>query len=249
MYKVLLVEDEAFIRKGLRYVFDWEKEDCIVIDEADNGEVGLIKIKELRPDIVITDIKMPIKDGLEMLSEVVEDSTFVSILLSGYQEFSYAKQAVSLGVVDYLEKPVDFEQLRHVIAKSKTILEMKKSYLSQEEVKVLVPIEPKSVMVEKALSYIHAHYMEKITMQILCNECGCGATTLHNRFKKELNMTYVEYVNRYRISIALQYLQTTKYTISDIASLCGFADYAYFYDVFLKYVGYPVSKMKNFRKI
>lgn len=248
MYQVLIVEDEEFIRKGLRHVFDWEKEDCIVIDEASNGQIGLQKIKTLKPDIVITDIKMPIQDGLSMLKEASGQS-FVAILLSGYQEFSYAKQAVDLGVIGYLEKPVDFEQLQQVLTKAKQVFEMKKAYQMEEPAQLLKPISPKSIVVARAIAYIHEHYMEKITMQILCEACHCGATTLHNRFKQEMNMTYVEYLNRYRISQALQYLQTAQYTISEIALMCGFADYAYFHEVFLRYVGYPVTKMKNFRKI
>ncbi|MFM1603121.1 response regulator, partial [Helcococcus ovis] len=98
MYKVLLVEDELFIRRGLTYLFNWEKVNCTIIGEAENGQIGLEMIKKLNPDIVILDINMPILGGLDMLKQV-KNKNFESIILSGYDEFEYAKDAINQNAI------------------------------------------------------------------------------------------------------------------------------------------------------
>src|SRR5690625_2227474 len=106
MYKVLIVEDEEMIRIGMRYTIDWVKADCVVVAEAENGREGLKKIENFKPDIVITDINMPIMDGIQMLEKGAKYSAFSSIIVSGYDEFGLAKQAINLGVCEYLIKPL-----------------------------------------------------------------------------------------------------------------------------------------------
>lgn len=92
MYRVLLVEDEEIIRKGIRYSVPWEECGCSVVGEAENGAVGEEKIAELQPDIVITDITMPVKNGLEMIADTREKFNYIAIILTGYSEFEYAQQ-------------------------------------------------------------------------------------------------------------------------------------------------------------
>lgn len=86
MYRVLLVEDEEIIRKGIRYSVPWEECGCSVVGEAENGAVGEEKIAELQPDIVITDITMPVKNGLEMIADTREKFNYIAIILTGYPE-------------------------------------------------------------------------------------------------------------------------------------------------------------------
>lgn len=112
MYKVLLVEDEKMIRKGLAYNFDWIGCDCTIVGEAGNGEEGVEMIRSLNPDIVVTDVGMPIKNGIQMLEETMEAYGYEAIILSVYDEFHYAKAAMHLGVAEYLIKPLEYEQLK-----------------------------------------------------------------------------------------------------------------------------------------
>ena len=115
MLKVLLVEDENLIRRGLQYKMDWTEVNCVVVGEAATGKEGLARMRELRPDIVITDIRMPDMDGLEMLREGRAVCPFHAIIISGYGEFDYAQQAIRLGVAEYLLKPVDVNELRNCL--------------------------------------------------------------------------------------------------------------------------------------
>ena len=117
LLKVLIVEDEEVIRKGLEFAIDWMAMGCRVIATAPDAEEGLKLIKELEPDVVMTDICMPQMTGLEMLEEALKEHSFHSIVLTGFSEFGYAQQAIRMGVVDYLLKPVDEEELKAVVEK------------------------------------------------------------------------------------------------------------------------------------
>lgn len=119
MIKVLLIDDEAMILKGLRKLIDWEYLGAEIIGEADNGKAGLELIRTEQPDLVISDIFMPNLDGLEMLRLLREANSSVRVVfLSGYQEFTYARDAVKYGALDYLLKPVGREELASVILKA-----------------------------------------------------------------------------------------------------------------------------------
>ena len=112
MIKVFLVEDEKIIRKSIKNNVKWEENGFEFAGEAPDGEMALPMIEKLHPDIVITDIKMPFMDGLE-LSDILKKKMpkIQIIILSGYGEFDYAKEAIKIGVTDYLTKPVTGEQL------------------------------------------------------------------------------------------------------------------------------------------
>lgn len=99
MLKVFLVEDEIIMRKGIKNNIDWEKEGFQFIGEASDGELAYPMIKKMQPDILITDIKMPFMDGLELSSIVKKEIPEIKIIiLSGYNEFEYAKKAIGIGV-------------------------------------------------------------------------------------------------------------------------------------------------------
>ena len=117
MLKILVVEDEDIIRKGLVYTIDWISMGYVVVGEAPNGEEGLNLIRETHPDVVIADIKMPKMDGITMLREALKEVTFKSLILTSYAEFDYAQKAISLQVSDYILKPVDEEKLMETMRK------------------------------------------------------------------------------------------------------------------------------------
>src|SRR6056297_1606720 len=125
MYTIVIVEDEELIRKGLEYTFDWLNYDCVVIGEAKNGKEGYALINDIQPDIVITDIKMPILDGLEMLGSF-ENSTFETIVITGYAEFDYAQKAIKHNVYGFILKPIDHKKLGLVIEKTIKKIQKKK---------------------------------------------------------------------------------------------------------------------------
>ncbi|WP_324617828.1 response regulator [Cohnella cholangitidis] len=118
-HSAILVDDEVFTRKGLKKLIDWEACGFRIVDEADNGEDALELIGRVRPDLVITDIRMPVLDGLELIRRIVEekDARPAFIIISGYNDFKYAQQAVRYGVHDFILKPIDELEFTHTLLK------------------------------------------------------------------------------------------------------------------------------------
>ena len=114
MYKVVVVEDEEIARKGIIFTINWDALNCMIAGEAANGEEGAEVIRRLSPDIIVTDLKMPRMDGVEMIAKLREQGNRAKfIILTSYGDFKYAQSAVKLGVSDYLLKPLkdgDLEQ-------------------------------------------------------------------------------------------------------------------------------------------
>jgi two-component system response regulator YesN len=127
-YKVFLVEDEIAAREGIRDNVDWQSAGFEFCGEAQDGEIALALIEATQPDVLITDIKMPFMDGLQLSKIVREHLPWVKIvILSGYDEFDYAQAAVKLGVTEYLLKPISVPDLNAVLRKIKVVLDREKS--------------------------------------------------------------------------------------------------------------------------
>ncbi|MBB6670700.1 response regulator [Cohnella nanjingensis] len=119
MYKVLLVDDEVYVRTGLRRLIPWKEIGYEICGEAGNGAAAMEMILTHRPDLVITDIRMPVLDGLELIRRSAEAGrpSVAFLIMSGHEDFKYAQMAVRYGVSDYLLKPVDEDELQAALRK------------------------------------------------------------------------------------------------------------------------------------
>ncbi len=116
--KVFLADDEIVVREGIRESFPWDETPYTLVGEAPDGEMAIPMIRDTNPDIVITDIKMPFMDGLELCRVLRGQMPWIGIIvLSGYDEFEYARQCIQLGVREYLVKPINAQDLRNVLDK------------------------------------------------------------------------------------------------------------------------------------
>ncbi len=247
MHKVLIVEDEDIMRKGLMFMPKWQEVDCIVVGEAVNGQDGLEKIRRLQPDIVIVDINMPVMDGLEMLEKSIEEYGYDAIIVSGYGEFEYAQKGISLGVTEYLLKPIDYTKLYEAIRKiqaKRNIDSSIKNAIKQINVEKkklgILDFEEKETgnrYVDFMIKSIHENYATKLALSDISEECQMSSTYLNVKFKNATGYTFNDYLNRYRIKKAVDLLKENKYMIYEIAEMVGFSDYKYFIKVFKKYVG------------
>lgn len=120
MIKVLIIDDEILIRTGIKTSIDWESMDMVVVGEASNGREGLEKALSLEPNIVVADVRMPVMDGLEFSRRLKEKMPHVRIIIiSGFDDFKYAREALSLGVNEYLLKPIGADKLIKIIVKQR----------------------------------------------------------------------------------------------------------------------------------
>lgn len=220
MYKVLLVEDEEKIRKGLANFFDWKKVNTELIGVATNGEEGFKEIYTKKPDIVITDIRMPHVDGLEMIKRASQIHEFRTIIISGYDEFEYARTALKLSVDEYILKPIDFEELSNAILslQNKQIQSSSSTYGEAEPF----------------IHYIKSHIDQRIYLDDLCQFFDLSSTTINEIIKEECNMTAVELINLIKVEYATSLLKLNKYKMYEIADMTGFSSYKYFSEVFKK---------------
>lgn len=139
MLKVFLVEDEFVVREGIKNNIDWKSNGYEFCGEASDGELAFPMIQKLKPDIVITDIKMPFMDGLELSRLIKKEFPWMEIvILSGYAEFDYAKEAISIGVAHYLTKPIsgaalleEINRLAESIEAKKEDRELREKYLNE----------------------------------------------------------------------------------------------------------------------
>ena len=117
-YKILLVDDEEEVRKSIIKKINWEEEGFLVVGDAENGVEALEKIENLNPDLVFTDIRMPYMDGLELIKEINNRYPLIkSIIFSGFDDFDYAKEAIKMGVIEYVLKPVSAIELTEILRK------------------------------------------------------------------------------------------------------------------------------------
>ena len=146
MIKVFLVEDEFAIREGIKRSVNWETNGFELVGEAGDGEVAFPKILKEKPDILLTDIRMPFMDGLELASLVRKELPQIKIIvLSGYDDFNYAKKAISIGVEEYMLKPVSGDDLINELRKVADAIQAERSeelvrqkYLrDREEIRIL----------------------------------------------------------------------------------------------------------------
>ena len=247
MYKVLIVEDEKIIRKGLIYTFDWSSHDCTVVGEANSGAEGLEQIYELVPDIVITDITMPRMDGLTMIEKTMDECIYTAIVLSGFDEFPLAKKAIKMGVIEYLVKPVDHSQLADAVERAKVSLLQKRLYTQVRNQKMTPAVidvidDHKETITSKKtkvmVEYIRDHHSQRISINDLADELEASPNHLRNLFKSQTTYTFNEFLNRYRVQQAIYKMKHEGGKIYNIASEVGFSDYHYFINVFKKYTNY-----------
>ena len=189
MLKVLVVEDEEMIRRGIVLAVDWAALDCVVVGEAANGLEALKAVERLRPSLIITDLKMPQMDGLEMLRRLREQGNNVYvIILTAYDSFTYAQSALRLGAVDFLVKPFHDGDLEQAV----TALRRRMEADSGEAALALPELRKgdKSKYVLEAMDFIGRHYSDpSISIGLIAQHLGISEGHLSHLFKKETDYT------------------------------------------------------------
>ena len=260
MIDVLIVDDEIHSRKGLKLTTPWEELKCKVVGDAKDGEEGLKMMEDLKPQLVITDVKMPKMSGIEMIDAYEKknaDAPIAFIILSGYEDFKYAQQAIHLGVKEYLLKPVEDEVLFNTIKKitRKMIGEWNEEEpqdVMKEKVYQMLNFKAyesslaskKSRYVHQAVRQIEKEYFNEVNIKIVAEELYITESYLSRLFKKETGYTFVEYLTRYRLVKALELMRNQDLKVYQVAELSGFNDSRYFSLIVKKYLNMTPTELK-----
>lgn len=245
MIKVLIAEDENLIRKKLLHFIDYDALGMVVVADVANGVSGVELIKKCKPDIVLADINMPEKDGLDMIKETL-DYDYIAIIISGYDYFSYAQRALKYGVTDYLLKPISLDDLNEALVNAREIIYKKRSVISRNsDIENAIDISTDEVIkdstVVEMIRFVKDNYQDKISISDLSKKLAYSESMLNRKFKKEVHITFNEYLNRYRINKAIELLKNSDYNITEISYMCGYSSAKYFSRVFKKYLGISPS--------
>lgn len=233
MYKVLLVDDEKYISRGLEMGVDWKSINVNTIYTAQNGVQALSLIHKKKPDVVVTDIRMPGMNGLELIQAakaVYPDLPF--IILSGYPDFAYAQKALQYGVFRYLLKPFDLIELTECIRLLLNTIPHKEPNSDTGE-HTTPPLNP---TIQGILTFIEDNLTKEITIEMLSNSFGLTPNYLSSLFKKETGKGIVEHITRLRIEKACDMLIHTDHKVQYICTAVGISDYFYFSKLFKKYM-------------
>lgn len=251
MLKVLVVDDEAFVRKGIVMETDWASLNCVVIGEAENGIAGMDAARRYDPDLIISDIRMPQMDGIEMLRRLREDGSRAHVIfLTAYSEFSYAQSAIKLLASDYLLKPFEDGELEAAVSRIRDQIEQERGARNGEAdqnlPKLILRSGDKSKYVMEAIHYISEHYgTDDLSVGTIADSIGISEGHLSHLFKKETEYTVMAYITRYRMSAAIKLLSNCRYKVYEVAEMVGYHDITYFSSTFKKIIGVSPSEYQD----
>ncbi len=245
MYKLVIVDDEAEIRDGLCNYFPWEQLGFEVASQFENGLQALEFIRQNKVDVLLCDIKMPFMNGLELARELKLCNSEVKILLlSGYREFDYARQALEYGVKDYIVKPTKYDELIKVFSKIKMELDKE---TNQNETFIHKPAQGSNYH-EKIIMTIKAYLQENFqnaTLEEAANLVHMNPFYLSKFFKDKTKENFSDYLIAVRMEKAAQLLNDISYKTYEISELVGYSNPKNFTRTFKKYFGKTPKEFRN----
>ena len=246
MYHVFMADDEPWVLIGLKNLIDWKEEGFEIGGEARDGESAWERISHLSPDLIISDIRMPGLNGLDLLDKIRKTGTEAEVIfISGYTDFEYARSALRLGCSDYLIKPVEPGELLGAVRRIREKLDVVHGEQTNEE-KTSGYLSEK-VLVKEVLAYIGKHYGENITLSEMAQKYRLSDGYFSGMIKKKTGKSFSEHLTEQRIRKAQEFLSSTNQSIAQIAQDVGYHDYFYFIKVYKKITGMtPAAYRKQF---
>ena len=242
MLDILIVEDEAPIRDWIAYTISNISEEFNVLATASNGKEAYELALNLNPNVIISDIKMPIMGGIELAKKIKESYPHIYfILLTNYAEFSYAKEAISCGVYEYLIKTdIRPKELKELLDKINDLDKKGKrtnNDIITNEINFVNEECNYSKSIKKSIDYIHKNYNKHISLQDISNYVFLSHEYFSRLFKEEVGENFSSYLTNYRMKKAENLIKNTDKKISQIAIEVGYANASYFSRSYKKFKG------------
>ncbi len=237
--RILLADDEKIELRYLESVFSCEKAMDIfkVVDAVTDGRSAVESAKKYKPHIFITDIKMPVMDGIEAALKIREiDPKTIIILNTAYAEFEFAKKALENQFDAYILKPTMSEEILQTV---KRCIEAKKDMPDCDE------STKESKIIRAAKEYISSNINKRITLKTISEYVHFSPSYFSRMFKETEGIALSQYINLQRVKLAVKYIETTDLPIKDICSACGFSSISNFNREYKKYAGLTPSQMRR----
>lgn len=237
--KLLIADDEESIRNGIRNYVRLHTDRIESIYLAQNGQQALDAIIQYQPQIMLLDIQMPVMNGIEVMKEASKAGILPrTIILSGYDDFKYAQQAIRYGVEEYVLKPCRSTEIMRLINK---IIDEISGEEQQEEISEI----SSNAIVSQAVEYMHEYYNEPITLVDVAEKVGISSGYLSTLFTQNLGTGFIETLNEIRVERACVYLRQNQMKTYEVAFKVGFRDEKYFSRIFKKVTGKTPSEYKK----
>lgn len=234
MLRIVIVEDEDIIRQGLIATFPWESLGAEVVGEAADGEEALPLIRGLRPDVLLTDIRMPNMDGLELARRLAAENILPQLVyLTSYADFDYVREALRLQAADYLLKPVDDEELAKLLKRLAGGEPAESLPFAQE---LSAAADSKNPYVRAAWQAIVENYQQHVSLEQVAAEQLVSVSYISRKLKEETGCTFGTLLAKYRLQQAVKLLRAGTWRVYEVAEQTGFGDYKNFCQVFKRYL-------------
>jgi YesN/AraC family two-component response regulator len=237
-FSIIVAEDEKLIRENIVKKIRSIGEHFVIAGEAHNGNAALQLVENVHPDILITDIKMPVLDGLALTAEVRKLYPLTRIIIvTGYDEFTYAKQAIELGVKNYLLKPVSIGELKKTLVSIQMDIEQEDQE-RYRELSIFPDINSQRDMVGAVQEYLRRNYGSDVSMQEIAKRFHISREYLSRSFTKHAGIGPSKFLRNIRIAASQKLLSDNpNMEIKEIARAVGYEDQGYYSRVFKMVVG------------
>lgn len=247
--KAIIIDDEKHVRDGLQLLADWKGNGIDTVYEAEDGDEAIRLIKEHRPEIIFTDMQMPKRDGISLLKWIAESElSSITIVVSGYDDYTFMRNAITYKSFDYILKPIDpdllNETLERAVKKWKEEALVRRSSGSVETIPAASGFGTPSSM-EKIEEYLRANYQQEITLQEIADRFYLSREHISRKFKQEYHETITDYVTRIRMEKAKELLANPRSKIYEIAYHIGYHNEKYFSKVFKKFYGVTPNEYRT----
>ncbi len=246
IYKVCVVSQSYNDIKEVVSAVDWVNMSLKVVGEAFNGIEGGEIIRDLSPDILITDLTLNGQNGLEMIEK---NPVRNAIVISENTDFKDVKRALQLRVRNFIEKR-NFkkelvETLRKIVQELDGINKKEKTDSNAKNEVIRIPHEAKNTIVARAIDYVNKNYSKNIGLPEVADYAHTTENRLSTLFREQTGTNFLYFLNAIRINKAAELLRSTHYRVCDIAEMVGFSTSSYFTKIFRKYTGYKPSAYRN----
>lgn len=246
MLKILIVDDDMNYRYAIREIIDWKALGFQIVDEAINGSQALRKLRVDQVDLVITDMNMPLMNGVDLIKKAKEEfPEMIFVALSAYDDFKFVRESLKEGAIDYILKfEMNQDQVEEVVLHAKSILKERKR--KEEKFQILGNDVIQSVEIRRALVYLHENYQKNITLQTIADYIGLNKNYFSNLFKSETGENFVKYLNQLRIRKAVELLdEERKIKNYEIAERIGYQSVNYLSKMFKEIMGITIEDYKK----